>query len=628
MPIDSPILTRRFRSLRSIRLFSAALLCITGLITTSMPGWAISFETVSIGYHTQGSKLAVLKDVPESQNVNVVLYDPAKRNPKFPVLLGAVVAKIDNVKVIPQSTQQGPEFRTLLVDFSNFQQPGKYELRLEGSDVKSQPIQISDFLYWDNLKPVFKSFYYQRCGQDVESRQPEVYHLACHVEEASLLDNSGQVTDEAKDVAGGWHNGGDYTRYVTSTALSAGRLMALYELNPKAFKFFRMEYPLFEPGLGLTDDFHHEIKSGLDWLLTMQRRDGAVYRKVAGKQWPAKILPENDEQTDYIFGVSTQDTANFAAAMAMATRSFKKAELGYSIKTLLAAEKAWDFLEAHPQTLTVHSDLDFAGSGEFLDPQAENDAPYRLWAASELYLTTGKEKYYEAFLSYLKEVPVTGFSWRNPSIQGMMDYLLYAHNPNETVVKSLKSRIASLANQVASDIDNNVWPSGLKQYPKSSNLLVVERAALLVNAYKLTGQVRYRDTASRSISYLYGINPLGMTYVTGAGAHAVAHPAMRWMESSEKTLPGYLVDGPNEAANDGKTPKNLGARSYIDNAKATAVNESTLLNNAGLVYLLGSLNDSYNTATETAPSAPSPLNYELAPERPVKKGSKSARPKK
>lgn len=586
------------------------------------PAWALSVELSSIGYHPNAPKLAILKDVPETkEQIEVTIFDPNRRNPKFPFVLGATAYRITKLIPVPHKGQ-GPQAQTFLLDFSDFDKPGTYEIRVEGTDVKSAPLQISEFLYWDNLKPVLKSFYYQRCGQDVEARQQQVYHLACHVKEAVVLDKNGQPSEEEKDVGGGWHNGGDYARYATSTALSAARLMALYEIDPKSFKYFRMEYPLFEPGLGLVDDFHHEVKAGLDWLMAMQRRDGAIYRKVAGKEWPGNVLPENDEQQQYIFGVSTQDTANFAATMAMATRSFKKADLGYSVKALLAAEKAWDFLEKTPRPFAVRSQLDFSGSGEFLPLEGIDDAPHRLWAAAELYVTTGKEKYHQYFLEHLKDVPLTAFTWQNPAIQGLLDYVLLAPSPDARVASAIKSRIVELADQVMSRLSTGVWPNGSFPYSKSSNRILVENLNVVLAAYRLTGQDRYRDQVSKAIQWVYGINPLGMTYVTGTGERSVKHPAHRWMAISGKTLPGYLVDGPNEAPTDGVTPKGIGPLSYTDSAKASSVNESTLLNNAELAYLLGSLNHAYNKAETVQPSVPAPLQYELAPERPAKKSSK------
>lgn len=601
---------------------SFRLFVLGALLMLVAPVHAVTFKFSAIGYHPLGAKVAVVEDIPEDQHVELVLFDPVRRNPRIPLLLGTTVFKIDRVKAI-QTKQMGPGTKSLLVDFSDFKEPGSYELRLEGTDIKSEPVRITEFLYWDTLKPVVKTFYFQRCGQDVEDRSLKMFHSACHIRDAEPIGNQGfdLGLEEDLDVVGGWHNGSDYAKYVTSTALSAARLLAMYEWSPKPYKFFRLEYPLFEKGYGTTSDLLHEVKAGLDWLLAMQRRDGAVYRKVAGKQWPGKVAPDDDEQPRYAYGVSTQDTANAAAVFAMASRNYKKEDLGYSVKTLLAAEKAWGYLQAHPAMAAQRSDSDFAGSGEFLDPRAASDTSYRVWAAAELYISTGKTPYHQYFLAHLKDVPLQRFSWFNPALQGIVDYLLYAPQRNASVAEALKRRILETADQYANAIDDGVWPSGLKQYSKSSNQEAVERANLLMAAYKLSGEDRYRAAASRMVVYLFGVNPLGKTYVTGLEGKPVTQPSHRWMEASGKVIPGYLVDGPNETPTDGKTPKGLGALSYVDEAAATSVNESTLLNNAALAYLLAALNDAYNAGqAQGEPKGPaSPLDVQLAPERPQRK---------
>jgi len=595
-----------------------------GLAMLALQAQAMTFNFSSIGYHSQGAKTAVLEDIPEGREVEVVLYDPAKRNPKLPVLMGAAVYKIENVKVFQDKNTQGPATKNLLLDFSNFKTPGTYELRVEGTEIKSGPLKVSDFLFWDTLKPVVKSFYYQRCGQEVDERVVKLSHTACHLKDANFLTPTHRVMDVdddgGLDVLGGWHNGGDYAKYVTSTALSASRLMAMHEWNPKPFKYFRLEYPLFEPGYGGMDDLHHEIKAGLDWLMSMQRNDGALYRKVAGKHWPGKVRPEDDDQPRYIYGVSTQDTANAAAAWAMAARDFKKADLGYSVKSLLAAEKAWGFLESRPEFMVQRSDSDFSGSGEFLNPGSRTDTPYRLWAAAELYIATGKLKYHQYFLQHLNEISLEPFSWANPSIQGITDYLLYAKNQDAGTAETLKRSVLRLADTIADSMEDDMYATGLQKFGASSNQEVAERGAVLMIAYRLSGKERYRNAAGRSLSYFFGMNPLGMTYVTGFPGKSTAHPSHRWMEASGKLLLGYLVDGPNQFATDGKTPKDRGAASYIDDAAAKSGNEPKILNNASLAYLLALLNDSYNAAPKEETSAPkSLLDYQLAPERPKRK---------
>jgi len=611
-------------SRQTVVLFTSAL-CLANVPLFS---YAATFHTSSIGYHPQGAKVAILDDLTDDKKIEVSLYDPLRRNPKFPVMLGATVYKITNTTEITDPSQQGPITHKLLLDFSDFKEPGTYELRVEGSTLKSEPIKINEYLYWDTLKPVVKGLYFQRCGQEVEERNLKMFHTACHLKDANFLTSSHNPDEETGlDVIGGWHNGGDYAKYVTSTAITTAKLMAMDEWDPKPLKFFHIDYPLFEPGYGKTDDLHHEIQAGLDWLLAMQRRDGAVYRKVAGKQWPGNVKPESDEQTRYLYGYSTQDTALAAAAWAMAARDFKKVDLGYSVKCLLAAEKAWAFLESHPNTYLQKNESDFSGSGEFINPQNSSDMPYRLWAAAELYLVTGKTKYHQFFRTHVTEVPVQRFSWMNPALQGEGDYLQIGKNQDPETARYLNSGILNLADSIANQVEQNSYGTGLAHYGTSSNMDVAENGAVLMLAYRISDDTRYRNAASRLVSYFFGINPLGATYVTGLNTKSVQHPYHRWMISAGKVLPGLVVDGPNETPTDGKTPKNIGPGSYVDDASAKSVNEPKILNNASLAYLLAVLNQSYNAADNPEEAGPkSPLEYQLAPEKPKRKSSKPINP--
>lgn len=577
---------------------------------------AIGFRLSSIGYHTLGSKVAVLYDVPDKERVRVVLYDPQKRNSKFPVLLGEPVYPVKNVTEFATSSQ-GPSTNTYRIDFSGWKQPGTYELRIEGTNVKSPPIRINDYLFWDALKPVTRTFYFQRCGQEVEDTQLNITHEACHLNDA--LAPGGSASDDPVDVIGGWHNGSDYAKYTTATALSASRLMAMSEWDPRPFKFFRLDYPIFEADYGKTDDLHHEVLAGLNWLMVMQRRDGGVYRKVAGKQWPHDIRPEADEQPRYLYEVSTQDTAATAATFAIAARSFKTADLGYSVKSLLAAEKSWKFLLAHPSPIGVPTKADYSGSGEFIDPAHPSDMAYRVWAATELYVSTEKPEYRQFLLQHLREVPVAPYSWRNPALQGYLDYALAEATSDPETTRQLTGMIGATASAMAQAIDEKPYGDGLSQYGNASNLIVVERANLLMAAYRLTQKPEFLAAANRSLIYLYGVNAMGISFVTGSGEAAVKHPAHRWMSQMNTLIPGYLVDGPNEAPRDNLTPKGVGALSYVDDAKAYSSNESTILNNAGLAYLLATLNAAYNQADIDKANAPkkatdnNPLDYKLSP---------------
>lgn len=80
-------------------------------------------------------------------------------------------------------------------------------------------------------------------------------------------------------------------------------------------------YPIQEPNK--MPIILSEALYGIEWMEKMQRQDGAVYRKLSGAAWPAKIPPWLDSQVRYVYGVSTSDTAKFVATMAFAARTYQ-----------------------------------------------------------------------------------------------------------------------------------------------------------------------------------------------------------------------------------------------------------------------------------------------------------------
>ena len=160
---------------------------------------------------------------------------------------------------------------------------------------------------------------------------------------------------------------------------------------------------------------------------------------------------------------------------------------------------------------------------------------------------------------------------------------------------------------------SNRYLTGIKTFSHESNYLLLEHTGVLLTAYNLTQDVRYRVAATRSVDYLFGLNPLGQSYLTGIGTQPVQHPDDRMMKAAGKLIEGYVVSGPDTSATDGRTPKGLGAASYQDDDKASSVNAPNILYNASLAYVLGALNASYNITQ--APNQPAKTLDEKIHER-------------
>jgi endoglucanase len=96
-----------------------------------------------------------------------------------------------------------------------------------------------------------RSFYGQRCGTavDLGPEFPGYKHDACHTENAyhATSGKSGVKASGNK----GWHDAGDYGRYVVNSGLSTATLLWTYEMFTDRVKNVRLNIP--ESGNGLPD---------------------------------------------------------------------------------------------------------------------------------------------------------------------------------------------------------------------------------------------------------------------------------------------------------------------------------------------------------------------------------------
>lgn len=584
-------------------------------------------HTNQVGYHTHAPKTVLMTGMPEGSKAKFYLYDPGKKGP-VPLLKGKPVYSMRKVHIYPAERGDGPQLAIWVLDFSDFQKAGTYELRKDGDPSFKIPVKISDFVYWDTMKTVLHTFYYQRCGQNIVESAPgeqdsnsqasnALIHADCH-DQDGIVKPYDKNKPFQKDTAGGWHDGSDYNKYLTPTGLTLAHLMSLYEARPKLLNTLSLEYPVNEPDLGGVPDYLHEISVGIDWLLSMQRMDGAFYRKVASDERVGNILPASDDSKRYVYGVTTQDTAVGAATLAMAARVYYKKDLGYAVKCLLAAENAWSYLASHPVTVESSPD-DTLYSPDYLENPAGFPA-YRLWAAAELYLSTGKQVYLNAIKKQLPTLTLNPITWHDPALQGLLDYCLYAREPDVEITAFVKEHLKPLADdalhQTASDPFLGFGDSKDPHLTES----ILTRALLLLNAHQLISDTPqqqgslsspYLKAAVENLNFVLGQNPHDQIFITGLGPHAVQHLEQPLLLALNKTLPGYLADSydPELIKMSNEPPR----RHYRRKALPPLVvyPQEHLLNNALLVRVLGLCNQELNPVDFEAPSANHPADNPL-----------------
>jgi endoglucanase len=492
--------------------------------------------------------------------------------------------------------------RLQTIDFSQISQPGNYFLRTgsiaEGrfSTNESYPFSIAPNVYQEPIIKLLRSYYLQRCGIAIDDPITRIRHAPCHLRDGTLAhqdptNSSGKVIP----ATGGWHDAGDYGKYVSTTAVTTGRLLSLYENNPKAFLDRQLTIP--ESGNGIPD-LLDEMRVGLDWMLTMQRSDGAIYRKLSGKKWPPIVAPDEDTQPRFIYGISTPETAKFAAAMAIAARVYAPLQPQQSTIYLKAARRAWDYLQTQSAMKVDWVDGDDSGSGKYLaseidtEPSLKIDTDDRLWAAAELFITTKESQFDRYFLQHLPNFDYDLFEWKDPSALGLLNYVSEnATSQTSEITLKIAKKILNRADALVKNVSTSGYHLANQRFIWGSNKMTATEGLTLILAYRLTDGTAYRQAAIDQIDYLLGRNPFNQTFVTGIGTHPVRHVNHIFARARKISIPGLLVGGANNGAQDGLAPKNRGIFSYLDDEKSYATNEYAIDYNAELIALMSMVAD-------------------------------------
>lgn len=532
-----------------------------------------------VGYLPQWQKTALLINNPNSTNqIKLIDYDTKK--------LVATLAATPSIK----NEQTGDRISEL--DFSSITKPGKYYLKQD--KLKSPPFQIGNDIYQQPLITLLNSFYLQRCGIKIDDPITGISHPPCHLKDGAIAHQHQEFqAGEQVSAVGGWHNGGGYSKYVATTTVSIARLLNLYQQQPDLFLDGQLSIPENDNNVA---DLLDEMQFGLDWLLTMQRSDGAVYRKLSGQKWPVAIAPDEDLQPRYLYGISTPETAKFAAVMAIASNSYRSINLQQAARYLDAAELAWQFLQTQPEMKVDWVEGDDNGSESYLasefnsEASLQTDIDDRLWAAVELYITTGQRKYADYFAANLDLVEYSSFSWKNPAPLALIDYLRQEEQPtSEDLIVKIKTKIQQRADLVLARVQKSSYHIAINDFIVNSNRLTAEEGINLVYAYQLTQNPEYLTAAIAQLDYILGQNHFNQTFVTGIGAKPVQHINHPWIIARNLDFPGLVVGGPNSNARDGIAPKNKGQLSYVDDNRSYTTNQYAIDNNASIISLIVNL---------------------------------------
>jgi endoglucanase len=502
-------------------------------------------------------------------------------------------------------------------DFSSLQERGEFFVVTSAGD-SSQRFSISDTVYNQAYRKVLKGFYFQRCGTSLAQGYAGVYqHPPCHTQDGYLHSSTG--SSGFTPATGGWHDAGDYGKYVVNAGISVGTLLMAYEYSPARFSQDDLNIP--ESGNGIPDILD-EVRYELVWLLKMQRSDGGVYHKLTREQFAGFVMPQTDNATRYLYQVSSTATADFAAMMARAARVYLPFDAVFAELCKAAALNAWNYLKAHPSIVPVGGFHNPSGTatGEYGDG---NDSDERLWAAAELFVTTGEADYNNYYQSNYSAGGIFGYQmgWQDVRDLAHLTYLK-SQQPatSETIRSQLRSALQSFCNTQVSIRNNSGYQVALQtgDYYWGSNSVALNAAVLLVMGYTELSTQTFLDVAADQMHYIFGSNALGMSFVTAVGKRYPHHPHHRPSESDgiAEPVPGLMAGGPDRYRDDAVlqalfTSSTPPALCYVDTMPSYASNEICINWNAPLVFVVGYFNGSGATPVREYRAATIPRENRL-----------------
>ncbi|GAB4238692.1 MAG: hypothetical protein Kow00109_13240 [Acidobacteriota bacterium] len=489
------------------------------------------------------------------------------------------VKRASDGQVVFEGTATGPVHNSdtgediWIADFSAVSDPGEYFLEVPGVG-RSPNFPIGEDVYDSAFYTVMRGFYLWRCGTAVEGEhEGDVFqHDACHLQDGDMFYITGE--HQIRDGVGGWHDAGDYGKYVTNAGITMGLLFKAWEHFQSHLRPFSLDIPETAPGLPL---YLQELKWEVDWLLKMEYPDGSgrVAHKLTRRNFSAFIMPEDDRETRYFVPWGSTATADFAAMMAAASRVFRPYAPAYAQQCLQAAQRAYNFLLQNPAYVPADQ------SGFSTGGYESSDDDDRLWAAAEIWEATGDAQALADFEARARAYPTkidTDFDWGNVKNLGMITYLESSRPGRDTdLVEQIRRFLVQAADLLVSRAKAHGYRRPFSKYYWGANGTVARQTLLLQAANRVAPNPEYVHTALDAIAHLFGRNVHRRSYVTGLGIDPPLHPHDRrsGADGVANPWPGYLVGG--------GWP---GPRDWKDEEASYQTNEIAINWQAALVYAL------------------------------------------
>jgi len=451
-----------------------------------------------------------------------------------------------------------------ILDFSDFENPGRYQIKIKGTKILSLPFTIGEGAYSVAHEITLDYIRQQRCGYN------PFYDEVCHKKDGKTA--YGPMPDGTYvDVSGGWHDAGDHLRYLMTSSNTVCRLLLAYQENPVIFNDEHND--LGQDGANGTPDVLDEARWGLEWMLRMHPESDQLFHQVADDRDHTGFKLPFLDSADYSWGQGSYRTAYYATGAPQGLGKYQNTSTGIAN---LAGRYAAAMGMAYQIWKDVLKDPNFAS--ECLQAGKEvyemglkqpgwqegtpNRAPYRYhevtwtddmeWGAAELFKSTNDAKYLDDAKRYARLAGPdpwmgadTARHYEFYPFMNMGHYALFkVSDPafKDTLIDYYRSGIEAVAER-ARDF---VYGFGTPFIWCSNNL-----ASAFVNQCllyeRMSGDKSYHTLMANHRDWILGRNPWGVSQIVGVPSSGGVTPLYPHAAATlvwDTPINGGLNDGP------------------------------------------------------------------------------------
>jgi endoglucanase len=435
------------------------------------------------------------------------------------------------------------------IDLSDVPEGGPYKIAIKGFGC-SYPFGVGGEFSKKAAYITFRGQYLQRCGCPIKN--PDVREKACHtliydvdgpIGEANIVVEGSEQTFKCY---GGYHDAGDADRRAYHMSNPIVNLM-IYEAFPDLFfdgQFdipgeFDADYNIVSNTNDIPDIIDEAEWGTLAWEY-LQNEDGSVHFGTETKGYPDPFDAPMDLDNKKYGTVKLDPRATCVSAglfmhLARILKPYKPERSKELIQRAEMAMASGDSAMADPERLYYYIQKYLLTEDETAHQKVK-----------ELYTIAGS---YKDHLFGTLGYSLNDTLFDNPGY--IYSYINEKDVPTDPVIVDyFKTAIKVAADSNIAELKIHPYPVGNKSGKGGwgHNVRQPHYACAPLLTWQLSKEQKYIDAASELMDYKLGLNPIGISYVTGLGFHQVHNPHDRESAYTKSKgwgpKPGITVFGP------------------------------------------------------------------------------------